>query len=311
MVDAICVGSCCVDVLVYGMPEKLDFNHEVIQTRGNKLWIGGDALNEALVLTRLGRKVKLMCGLGNDAAADFIELMLNKNGVDTSLCPRDADHGSGVTVVMVKEDGQRNFLAEPENLSLSLCDNTLQLPEAKIITMGSLYLPPFDDIDTALLVARQAKEMGAFLCADVSVDENSSLEYYHELWPYVDYFFPNEDEASMLTGEKNVEKMADQLLRCGIKNVVIKIGKKGCLLKDQEKSLVVPAFLTDVVDTTGAGDNFLAGFAAGLLEGKTKEECCRYANAAASIAVRYQGASTGIRSMKQLKEILCGKEKHN
>ena len=64
MVDAICVGSCCVDVLVYGMPEKLDFNHEVIQTRGNKLWIGGDALNEALVLTRLGRKVKLMCGLG-------------------------------------------------------------------------------------------------------------------------------------------------------------------------------------------------------------------------------------------------------
>ena len=151
-----------------------------------------------------------------------------------------------------------------------------------------------------------AKKAGALVCADVVYDDHGSASFsdYGECLKEIDYFFPNDDEAQKITGERDLEKMADYFLSCGIKNVVIKAGKQGCFFKNQLESFTVPAFSVKAVDTTGAGDNFASGFITALLEGKNHRECCRFAHAVAAIAVESVGANVGVKSRGQVEEFL-------
>ena len=98
--------------------------------------------------------------------------------------------------------------------------------------------------------------------------------------------------------------MAKTLLDYGVGCVVIKVGKQGCLATNRKGAILVPPYLVKAKDTTGAGDNFAAGFITGLMDGQDLKNCCRYANAAASIAIQFDGASTGIRSRAQLDAVL-------
>ena len=130
------------------------------------------------------------------------------------------------------------------------------------------------------------------------------LEDLRESLPLIDYITPNEDEARYYTGKDRPEEMADVFLGYGVRNVIIKLGSKGCFFKNREESLSLPPCTVDAVDATGAGDNFCAGFICAFLEGRDHRECCRYANAAASICIQHDGASTGIVSRDQLQEVL-------
>ena len=114
-------------------------------------------------------------------------------------------------------------------------------------------------------------------------------------------FFPNYAEAAAITGKKDLEEIAGTLLDCGVRNVIIKIGKRGCFIKNQEETFIVPAFAdTQCLDTTGAGDNFASGFICGLLEGKGLRECAAFANCTASLSVESVGATTGVRDREQV-----------
>ncbi|MCD7993931.1 MAG: carbohydrate kinase family protein, partial [Clostridia bacterium] len=118
---------------------------------------------------------------------------------------------------------------------------------------------------------------------------------------YVDYFFPNYDEAAQITGKKELEEIAQTLLDCRVRNVIIKIGKRGCFIKNSEEAFIVPAFHDMLcMDTTGAGDNFASGFICGLLEGKGLKECTAFANCTASVSVESVGATTGVRDREQV-----------
>ena len=125
---------------------------------------------------------------------------------------------------------------------------------------------------------------------------------------YADYIFPNQSEARWMTGETDPDAMAEKLLAMGAGCVVLKDGENGCWLYRKAGGAImrktfVPAVRCDVVDTTGAGDNFLAGFTAGLLEGKSDEDCAKLATATASASVRYLGAA-GLKDRAEVEEIL-------
>lgn len=305
MLDVLTIGAACVDVLVRGLG-RFDPEREINPARQVELCVGGDALNEAVVLTRLGKRAGLLVALGEGNAADFIAGQLSHAGVDLSMCHRDQHRPSPVSVVMIRTDGQRSFVSPPPE-SLPRLPRELRLPKAKVVTLASLYQPPFLDLGFALSCARQAKEMGAVLCADAVCPPGAKMEQYRELWPLVDYFFPNLEEAETLTGERDPERAAEMILRFGVGTALVKTGKRGCLAKNQKGSHQSPAFLTGAVDTTGAGDCFASGFIAGLLEGEDLAGCCRLANAAASLAVRRIGATAGIESRRQLQDVLDGK----
>ena len=94
--------------------------------------------------------------------------------------------------------------------------------------------------------------------------------------------------------------MADVFLDYGVRNVIIKLGGKGCLLKSAEETLVLPGYSIRAVDATGAGDNFAAGFISEMLRGKSKEEALRFANACGAICATAVGASAALQTRQQV-----------
>lgn len=301
----VCTGMAMLDVPIRGMP-PLDPAREMTRAERIGLNLGGDAVNEAVVLTKLGVRTKLYTALSDDNAGKAIALLLDDAGVDRSLCEQRPGTVSSISIPIVLENAERIFVAgKKENLALSFAPDLGAISGARIVTLASLYSPPYLDPEAALVVARRARAQGSIVCADITYrKDKGTLADFAEVWPYVDYFFPNDCEASLLTDETQPEAMADALLAAGIGHVVIKIGGRGCFFKGGKESFTVPAHLVEPVDTTGAGDNFCAGFICGLLEGCGHRACCRYANAAASICIRHDGASTGIESRAQLQEVL-------
>ena len=302
----ICTGMSVLDVPIRGLG-LIDSARESNTADRIGLNLGGDAVNEAVVLTNLGVPTKLYSALSNDNAGKVIALLLDEAGVDHSLCELRPGTSSYISVPIVLDNAERVFVAGKKgpNHVLLFAPDPQKIAGARVVTLASLYSNPYLVPANALAIAKAAHEQGSIVCADVTYHkEKGTLADFAEVWPYVDYFFPNEWEAGLLTGEAEPTAMADALLRAGVKHVVIKIGSRGCLFRSTTESFVMPPHLVEPVDTTGAGDNFCAGFICGLMEGRDHRECCRYANAAASICIQHDGASTGVTSRAQLQEVL-------
>ena len=144
------------------------------------------------------------------------------------------------------------------------------------------------------MIFRQAKEQGKIVCADMTKRKKSETAAdLSRALRYVDYLFPNDEEAMLLTGKDTVEEAAEALRDSGAGTVVVKGGARGCYLLEQEKDGVwIPAEKGAVcVDTTGAGDSFAAGFLFALSEGKSEEECAKYGNHCGARAVSAVGAA--------------------
>jgi sugar/nucleoside kinase (ribokinase family) len=112
--------------------------------------------------------------------------------------------------------------------------------------------------------------------------------------PHVDTLFLNEDETRMVTGRPIPLEAAEFLLARGVGTVVIKLGPRGCAIYTDACETFSPAFEVDALDTTGAGDCFVAGYLAALLEGAPPAEAGRFANAVAAFSVQRIGAVAGV-----------------
>ena len=118
---------------------------------------------------------------------------------------------------------------------------------------------------------------------------------------YADYFFPNEEELATLTGSDDLYKNIDSLLDCGLKCAVVKRGGDGCIIATKNERLEIPAcHVEKVVDTTGAGDCFAAGFLYALSEDWPLAECGKFACAVASCSVEEVGAVAGVTSLEKV-----------
>lgn len=304
-VDVMCIGVSCADVLIQGADLTTAFESESKPAKKVCLYVGGDAANQAVILSRMGVKTKLMTGLGKDAIGAVIRETFVNAGVDLSSVVYDNESESAINVVVIAGNGQRNFI----NSGLPDCTrfepDLTQIQNVKVVSLASLGMPPFTEAESIEKIVRKAKEEGAVVCADVIFHPDScKLEDMKNVFPYIDYIFPNEEEAGLLTGKRNREEMANLFLEYGVKNVLIKIGKDGVFVKNKDICRVFPAIGRKVVDTTGAGDNFAAGFITGLVEGKTLEGCVELAAATAGVAIQYIGANTGVQNREQVEEHL-------
>lgn len=305
-IDVVCVGQICLDVLIKGIDLSVPLGREMEMPESITTCVGGDATNQSIVMSRLGLRSRLICGVGGDDAGIFVKDIVTRAGVDTSHFVTAPDSATLVSVVVIAPDGQRNFIhIDPSHYPSFEPDASAM--KARIVSFASLMIPPFTDAERVTRMAQMAKENGSVLCADVvAFDDISRLERYRPAMQYVDFIFPNENEGMRLTGRDSLDGVADHLLDMGVKNVVIKTGKRGCFLKNREARAEVPTFDdAPVLDTTGAGDNFASGFMLALLEDRPLIECCRVANAVASVAVGSIGANTGVKSRAQIEEFMA------
>lgn len=298
--DVICIGMALADVIIRGFnPTPVSASGYIAESAS--LNPGGEAVNEAVAAAKLGLKTGIRCALGNDAAGEMVLNELRKHGVDTGIVARTP--ATPVTTMFVREDGSRQSITNqahrynfhPE-MELSL------LSGARALILGSLFRAPFDDPDVIHAVVSGAKAGGQLVVADTKIPNFRflALEDIRDSLALIDYITPNEDEARHFTGKDEPEEMADVFLDYGVRNVVIKLGSKGCLLKNRELSLRLPPERVRAVDATGAGDNFAAGLVSEILRGSAPEQALRFANACGAICTTAVGAGTALKDREQV-----------
>lgn len=304
--DILCVGGLVCDFMIKPVPTDF-FDHEVGFIETIETNVGGDAANEAVIMAKLGMKVGLATEVGGDSTGQEMLDYMKKFGVDTSNVVVREGKKTRTNIVAIRADGERHFLVFPmtfdeygkEDLDYEMLKHT------KMVSIGSIHM--YTGLDLALVdYLKAAKEAGCITSADmVSNQTKMPLSFLKECCQYLDYFVPSEGEVEEIFGEKiDPKKAAEEFLSWGAKNVVIKLGSKGCFVKNAREEFMVPSFKVDAIDTTGAGDNFTAGFLTAVMKGWDLKKCATFAAAVGSIAVQSIGANTGVKNIEQVMEVM-------
>lgn len=313
--DVICIGAAIVDIPLQPVSKNI-FDTESYPLDKISMTIGGDAINEATIISRLGHKVALMSRIGKDAVGNFILEACKKDNIDVKSIHIDENVDTSINVGLVTDDGERTFVT---NRNGSLWKTTIEdvdfdrFKDARLLSLASIFNNPLLDGAALVKIFQEAKRNELIICADmIKARLCETLEDIGEALSYVDYFFPNYDEACIITGKTEINEIADIFLGCGVKNIVIKTGKKGCFIKNNKQTLEIPACKNiKAIDTIGAGDNFASGFITGILDGKTLKECAEFANVTAAISVQSVGATTGVKNREQVEKLLQYTKREN
>ncbi len=304
--DMICAGMALIDSIIKGF-DKNPVSASGYRAQSGTLNIGGEAVNEAITAARLGMNCAIMCSLANDSAGDMIKACLEANNVDTSLILYRNEPPTPVTTMFVNDDGTRKSVTtKAHTFNFRPDEHISDLTDTKALLLGSLFRAPFDDPDIINKVIKEASGAGVLIFADTKLPNfrKLTLDDIKDCLPYIDFITPNEDEAGYYSGMTEPEKMADVFLGYGIKNVIIKLGSKGCYFKNSEVAFHLDAFNIDAVDATGAGDSFVAGLASQIINGSPVREAVRFANACGAICTTAVGATTAIKDIYQIREFL-------
>lgn len=293
--EIIIIGAAIVDILVRPASEEV-FRTGSFPAEDIRMSTGADALNEATVLSRMGRKVLLETVIGNDQAGQYLLEHCNREGILLSPGCLQDDLATGINVVLVHTDGRRSFLTNERGSLRQLCLENIHMPfpnNAKIVCFASIFVFPQIGVKELRHVFACAKQQGKIVCADMTKCKNhETADEMADAFSYIDYLLPNDEEAMLLTRKNTAAEAAESLLRAGVKNVIIKCGANGCLVMNEDDNYMLPARSgTTCIDTTGAGDSFTAGFLFALSEGRPLRECAEYANECGAKAVGVIGAT--------------------
>ncbi len=304
--DLICVGTALVDSIIKGFDPN-PVSASGFRAGSGSLNVGGEAVNEAMAAAKLGMKTGILCALGEDAAGDMTVGAMQKCGVDTGLILRSKEHPTPVTTMFVNDDGSRKSITnEAHRYNFHPEKHTDRFTDAKAVILGSLFRAPFDDPKIIHAVLSAAKNAGQIIFADTKLPNfrKLTLDDIKDALPLIDYITPNEDEARYYSGKEKPEEMADLFLSYGVKNVIVKLGANGCLLKNKNETIRVPVCRIDAVDATGAGDNLVAGFATEVIQGASPAEALCFANACGAICTTAVGAGTALKDRQQVLDFL-------
>ena len=266
------------------------------------LHTGGCAINAATALARLNLPVEVIGKIGCDAFGDFVLAAMKERGIGVRGVKRDDKVGTSATMVMVEPDGERRFVHYiGANARMKLEDVDFQMVAGASILhiAGSLVMPGIDGEPTAELLLK-ARSAGVITFLDVVWDDTGRwMEVLKPCLPYIDYFVPSLPEAQAMTGLNTPLEAAQMLLDHGVGTVGLKMGSEGCLVLNSKDQIQLPSFQVDVVDATGAGDAFAAGFIAGIWQDWSLEKTARFANAVGALCVTGVGAAGGLRSLTE------------
>lgn len=284
------IGASCIDILISNI-DKNDFfsnKHIVDQI---KMSFGGDALNESVVLSHFKADTKLISVLGNDDAGKRVLEYLKAKNVSYNSNIIDNDIETYISLVFVEENGERTFVGNKNGSVRKLKYEDIHIDDdCEIVSFASLFISPELDNKVLNKLFKKIKDRNIVLCVDCSTPKNNENVYDMTCLKYSDYFFCNESEAKALCRTDNIEEIYTIFKENGI-NAIIKCGSKGAYFNNKYYETDT---LNNMVDSTGAGDSFVAGFVLGLYEDKPIEECIKQGNLFGYKACEYLGATDWI-----------------
>jgi sugar/nucleoside kinase (ribokinase family) len=252
----------------------------------------GAAGGTSITMAKLGARTVSVGAIGADDLGDLYVTMLGKLGVETDHLARKDDVQTSATVLPIRPNGDRPALhVIGANASFTRDDVPWDLIEqADTLHLGG---PEFMH-ELAPEILSFAREHGVRTSADILADGwPELLDMIAPALEQVDWFLPNDDQALKLTGAEDVEAAGAALVERGIGGCAVTCGARGSLVVTANGAERVPAFETEVVDTTGCGDAYSAGFMRGLSLGRSPADAARLGSACASLVAQGLGSDAG------------------
>ncbi len=264
--------------------------------------MGGKGANQAVAAHKLGGKVKFITCLGKDANGQNTLNYYKEEGLDVSSS-LIADVPSGTAIILVDEKGENCIVITPGANNMLSSEYILQVEEeisASDLVVLQMEIP-YETVKTVCELAHRMKKR-------VMLNVAPARQLDADLIKKIDILVVNETEAETISGEKieaiGIEAIVDALLAMGADTVVLTLGKKGCLFKNNEIAHFIPAFSVKTLDSTAAGDTFCGALAAEISRGRDWEEALKFATAASAICVTRMGAQPSIPTEKEVREFL-------
>ena len=293
--DATIVGLYILDVLgrpVSKIPEggNVEFIEEL------RLTVAGTAGGTVVDCAKLGLKTLAVGAVGDDEKADFVIATLDKFGVDTSGFERINNVPTSATILNVRPNGDRPalHLRGASDHFLPPSKEKIDIFDCKVFHLGGTGLLKKLDGQASIDLLKEAKERGCITTWDLIAATEDTLTIVEPLLPYIDYFMPSIEEASVMSGKKDPEEAAKFYIDKGVKNCVLTMGEKGSLYMNKDNKIITPAYDIKVVDTTGCGDAFDAGMITALAKDIDLEASLKFATATSGLVATGLGSDAGI-----------------
>jgi sugar/nucleoside kinase (ribokinase family) len=298
--DVSVIGLYILDVLgrpVTRIPDRgnVDFIEEI------RLTVAGTAGGTVVDTAKLGLRSLAVGAVGDDEKADWVLLTLKKHGIDVSAMQRLKGIPTSATILNVRPNGDRPALhvrgaSDHFDVPPDIYD---QVFDAPLIHLGGTGLLKKLDGPASTKLLQEAKRRGRTVTFDLIATSAETIGIVGPLLPYIDYFMPSIEEAMDMSQQKTPEDCAKFYIDRGTACCVFTLGGEGAYYADQAgKRVRSPAYEVKVVDTTGCGDAFDAGFICALHHKMDIETALRFAQASAGLVATGLGSDAGIISFE-------------
>lgn len=291
---AVCMGVHVVDVLARPVTEIPEGQGGAL-VEEIRITPAGSAGGTAVTMAKLGAQTRSAGAIGTDELADVLIGLLERFGVETSLLVRRDDVQTSASMLPIRPDGSRpafhvvgaNATYGPEDVDWDA------IADATHLHLGG---PEFMGGEKAAAILSEARSRGIVTSADILAPGEQAaqiLDWIAPVFEHLDYLLPNDEQVLALSGAADLEEGCRALRDRGVGCVAATCGADGALVVDAEGAESVPAFAIEVVDTTGCGDSFSAGFLRGLSLNRGHRDAAVLGCAAAALVAQGLGTDHG------------------
>lgn len=265
---------------------------------------GGKGANQAVAAARLGAHVSMVGRVGSDSYGEALLLGLQKDGVDTRFIQTDPDQPTGLALITVDDHGENSIVVvSGANWQVSAAD--IERAAEAIASADVLILQleiPLESVEFAARIAHQYR-------VPVILNPAPARALPASLLQHVAYLAPNESETALLSGtavsdSRTAQQAIQRIHQLGVNTVIMTRGSQGAFVSAPSSSYTVPAFKVDPVDTTAAGDAFVAGLAFGVAAQQPLKQAVRLAAAAGALATTQPGAQPSLPKATSVQALL-------
>jgi sugar/nucleoside kinase (ribokinase family) len=292
--DVSVIGELNLDLIFYGLPQKLELDREHLATNLS-LTLGSSSAIFAHNLARLGSTVGFSSSIGSDSLGPICIERLAEAKIDLTRVRRFDGKITGLTVIL-PQGKERYILTYPGTMAdFSIADLDLSyVLDAKHLHVASYFLQRAIQPSLAQIF-RDAQAAGLTTSLDTNDDpEDRWPPDIQHLFPHLDLLMPNENEACRMAGVRDVDTAID-ILSTKVRTLVLKRGSKGAMVVSGTQRFTALPLSVDVVDPIGAGDSFNAGFLHQFVRGASLEDCLAFGNASAALSTTRGGGTEAFR----------------
>jgi ribokinase len=298
------IGSLNIDLVAQA--PRMPAPGETITGHGFDTVLGGKGANQAVAAAKLGAQVAMVGRVGDDSFGRMQRQGMEALGIQTDFLISDEEAPTGTALIIVDARGQNSIVVVP-GANGRLTPEDVELARPAIEASDAVLLQLENPILAVQHAAEVAHELGVRVILNPAPAPQDPVP--SSLLRNADYLIPNEMETTALTGIRvadraSAERAASQLQTQGIDTVILTLGAQGALAVSPQGAIQVPAFPVKAVDTTAAGDAFVAAFGVGLCEGQPLAQALRFAAAAGAVTVTRLGAQPSLPNREEVEALL-------